>query len=217
MTKKSLIRNFIMMGTLALLLIAAAVAWFVSISRGNMDNTEFESVDAIKSDVDTSGGYYDGDDLTGMTVYLIPSSGPGDSDANGRAYLYTCVTEPFTEAEPVDGTWQRAPGKNEAAIDFANKVAYLSYLDYFSIVSANHQAAVALSSESKVTPVVADYNGTDPNDADRDANSKYGEFSVASCGFIGIHIGLSTAISPKPSSALDSPSVFVMPIHPPLA
>ena len=179
MSKRSLVRNFIMMMSMLLLLIAAAVAWFVSISKGNMDNAGFDSADAIQSAVNTSGGYYDGsDNLEGMTIYLIPSSGLGDSDASGKANLYTCVTEPFTEAEPLEGTWQQAPGKNEAYIDYQNRVAYLSYLDYYSIVEANHPALLALSGESKVTPVVADYDGTDPNDASRNANSKYGEFSV---------------------------------------
>ena len=177
MNKKSMLRNLIMMGTLLLLLVAAAVAWFISMTHGSMDNTSFDSAEAIESQVVTSGGY--SGQLLDMTVYMIPCSGTGETDPQtGKADLYTAVTEPFTESQPMEGTWQRAYGQDEAQIDYANQVAYLSYLDYYSVVTATHPARLALGSASKVFPVVAEYDGTDPEHPDRKIKSDYGDFSV---------------------------------------
>ena len=178
MSKKSLTRNFIMMMSMLFLLVAAAVAWFVSISKGNMDNTEFESVDAIVSQINTSEGFYNGQSLNGLNVILTPVSGTGSPDASGNAQLYSPIIAPFTEAEPIDGTWKLASGFADALFDFAAQKAYVSYIDYYSIISANKPAKLALGSESKVVPTVPEYNGVDPEDPDRDVNSKYGEFSV---------------------------------------
>lgn len=179
MSRKTLIKNFIMMMSMLLLLVAAAVAWFVSMSKGNMDNTNFESVDAIQSQVNTAGGYYNGQDLEGMDVVLVPVSGSGETVTVGgrtKASLYIPVIEPFTTAQPMENEWIEV--YDDYLWDFANQKAYVCYIDYYSVIKANHQAKLALGASSSIYPTVADYNGTDPERPDRDVNSKYGEFSI---------------------------------------
>ncbi len=173
MSKKELTRNFILLLSLLFVFIAAAAAWFVAASRGWVRNPEFESVDAITSQIDTDGGYYNGMELTGYDVVLNPVSGLGSTDADGRVLLYEPVITPFTEAEPMEGAWRLATGgSNEAVFDDENNTARVSYLDYFSVIHTNGQAMVALSSDSNVIPVAGDYT-EDPS-----KKSRYGDFSI---------------------------------------
>ena len=173
MSKKELRRNFILLLSLLFVCIAAAVAWYVAASRGWVRNPEFESVDAILSEIDTDGGYYNGIELSGYDVVLTPVSGLGEIGEDGRVLLYEPVIDPFTEAEPMDGAWQLATSEsNEAEFDHENMIAYVSYLDYFSIIHTNAQAMIALSGDSFVRPEVSDYS-QDPS-----KKSEYGDFSV---------------------------------------
>lgn len=175
MNKKALTRNFILLLSLLFLFIAAAVAWFVAYNHGDVDNTGFQSGDAINSQIDTSGGYYNGNDLQGYDVVLTPVSGMGNK-ADGEVQLYLPGIEPFTQSQPMEDGWRLVSEVEEINnIDQDTHKAYVSYVDYYSVIRANSNAEVALSSSSRVVPRFLE--GVEDDDPDERISS-YGEFSA---------------------------------------